>query len=115
MKLIIAGGRDYRLTQEDIAKLDALLPRVTEVVSGHAAGADRDGEAWAWSKGLPVRVFKANWGEYGDAAGPIRNRTMAHYADAVALFPGGRGTEDMALQAERKGLEVFDYRRGGDP
>jgi len=48
------------------------------------------------------------------AAGPIRNGTMAHYADAVALFPGGRGTEDMARQSEQKGLEIFDYRQPSD-
>jgi predicted Rossmann-fold nucleotide-binding protein len=35
---------------------------------------------------------------------------MAEYADAVALFPGGRGTENMASEAAKAGLKVFDFR-----
>lgn len=110
MKLIIAGGRAYTFTPQDFARLDALLPEVDEVVSGGATGADACGEMWAASHGIPVKCFPADWQKHGRAAGPIRNRTMSLYADAVVLFPGGRGTADMARQARAAGLKIYDFR-----
>jgi len=110
MKCIIAGGRDYQLTPSDIAKLDALP--ITEVVSGGARGVDRDGEAWARSRGIAVKVFPALWDEHGLKAGPIRNRAMAQYADAVVLFKGGRGTSNMFIEATKARIEVYDCRKG---
>jgi hypothetical protein len=112
LRLIIAGGRDYRLSPADIARLDELLPEVSEVVSGAASGVDSDGEEWAARHGIKVYSFPAEWKRHGRAAGPIRNRLMAEYADAVALFPGGRGTANMHAEAVRAGLRVFDWRGG---
>lgn len=112
MKLIIAGGRNYRLNAHDQAKLDCLLSEVTEVVSGGATGAGAAGEEWAGRHGLPVRRFPADWARHGKKAGPIRNRIMAEYAGAVVPFPGGRGTENMHNEAVRCGLRVFDWRNG---
>jgi len=109
MKLIIAGGRDYRLTPKDIERLNA-LENITEVVSGGAPGADTEGENWAREQSIPVKVFKADWKKYGRGAGPKRNQAMADYADAVALFPGGKGTENMYKQAQKAGLVVYDWR-----
>jgi hypothetical protein len=109
VRLIIAGGRYYRLTSDDLARLDA-IEGVTEVVSGGCRGVDKDGEAWARSRRIAIKVFKAKWSTHGPAAGPIRNREMALYGDAVALFPGGRGTKDMHREAIANGLKVFDYR-----
>lgn len=105
--VIIAGGRDYQFTEADIAKLDAISIR--EVVSGGASGADQCGEQWAESRGIPVERFPADWETHGRAAGPIRNRKMAEYADAVVLFPGGRGTASMQKEAEKAGLVVYDF------
>lgn len=113
MKLIIAGGRDYHFTPADIAALDALLPEVTEVVSGCASGADREGEEWAASHKIPIRKFPADWRNDGRAAGPIRNRLMAEYADAVILFPGGKGTMNMHDEAHMRGLRIIDRRQDG--
>lgn len=106
MKLIIAGGRDYRFTEEDRSFLDA-LPDISEIVSGRASGADAQGEEWAKTQGLPVAVFKADWKAYGRGAGPLRNIQMADYANALALFPGGCGTASMRYEAEKRGLEIF--------
>lgn len=110
MRLIIAGGRDYRLTSEDLEYLDSLLPEVREVITGGARGADQDGAAWAHRHGIPVVVFQPNWKRFGRAAGPIRNREMAAIADAVALFPGGRGTADMLAAARTARLRVLQRR-----
>ena len=109
MKLIIAGGRSYNLSTSDIARLEA-IEDVTEVVSGCARGVDRDGEAWAETKGIPVRRFPPEWNRYGRGAGVVRNREMAAYADAVALFPGKRGTESMYEEARKAGIAIYDFR-----
>ena len=111
MKLVVAGGRSQELTAADLAKLDAIhaAQPVMELVSGGAAGVDRAAEAWAASLGIPVRRFQADWRRYRRGAGPIRNREMAAYADAVAVFPGGSGTRNMRAEARRAGKRVFDF------
>jgi len=111
MRLIIAGSRFNSLSPADISLLDDIHSKhgVTEVVSGGASGIDHAGEAWAASRDIPCTVFPADWRNHGRAAGPIRNAAMAAYADAVALFPGGRGTLNMRLQAQKKGLRIFDF------
>lgn len=111
MKVIIAGGRDYQFTKKDIAFLDKVAPAIHEVVSGGATGADRCGEDWARSRNIPVRVYTADWDKHGKAAGPIRNGQMAEYADAVILFPGGRGTDNMHEQAINKNIYIVDRRK----
>ncbi len=112
MKLIIAGGRDNILSWLDQLALDniRLMHGVTEIVSGGARGVDRCGEKWAKNVGLPVKVFPADWDNWGKPAGPIRNQQMVDYADALAVFPGNRGTNDVTEKAEAKGLQIFDMR-----
>jgi len=112
MKLIIAGGRDYTLTAADYEYLSFMRTQmhIDEVVSGGATGADACGELWAVQCGIPVKRFKADWDAHGNAAGPIRNREMAQYADAVALYPGGRGTSSMKREAEKAGITIYDRR-----
>jgi hypothetical protein len=114
MKLIIAGSRSASLSDADRVRLDAIHAEhhVAEVVSGGAKGVDEAGEAWAQSRGIEVRVFRADWRRYRRAAGPVRNREMAAYADAVAVFPGGSGTRNMLAEARRAGLVVFDFMAG---
>jgi predicted Rossmann-fold nucleotide-binding protein len=109
MKLIIAGGRDYQFTTRDRTRLNR-VEGVTEVVSGGARGADQEGESWAAFHDIPVRRFLPNWDRHGKRAGMLRNREMAEYADAVALFPGGKGTENMAHEAAIRGLRIYDFR-----
>lgn len=108
MKTIIAGGRDYVGTVQDAIDLDRLP--ITEVVSGAAIGADSFGEEYAFRSGLPIRKYPANWKMYGKSAGPRRNRDMAFYADAVVLFPGGKGTESMFQIAKQLDLKIYDWR-----
>lgn len=112
MKLIIAGGRDYTFKPDDIEALDQLHSnvKVTEVVSGTQRGADKEGEMWAVNNNLPIKRFPPDWNTYGRMAGPMRNYQMAEYADAVALFPGGRGTQSMFNEAKRAGIKIYDLR-----
>lgn len=112
MKTIIAGGRNYKFTADDLERLEAFRAcnAITEVVSGGAKGADTEGERWAEKHNITIQVFPANWKEHGRAAGPIRNRQMAVYADACILFPGGRGTDNMNRTAHEHNLIVYDWR-----
>tara|TARA_R100001244_G_scaffold52690_1_gene45781 strand:- start:977 stop:1324 length:348 start_codon:yes stop_codon:yes gene_type:complete len=111
MKLIIAGGRKTFLSRYDKEKLSAIHKEeaITEVISGGASGVDNDAICWAEDNDIPFRIFRANWRELMKAAGPIRNKEMAEYADAVALFPGGTGTKSMFKEAKAADIKIYNY------
>ena len=105
MKVIIAGGRDFdnkQMINEAMAQLNIL---VTEIVCGDAAGADTLGAVWANENGIPVKHFPADWDRYGSAAGSIRNKQMAEYADYLVAFwdMKSSGTRDMITQMQQIG------------
>lgn len=111
MKVIIAGGRDFTnyALVEDAIKCSAF--EISQVVSGKAKGVDTLGEVWALANNISVEAFPADWSQHGRAAGPIRNREMAEYADAlIAIWDGeSKGTANMIQQARNKKLNVFIY------
>ena len=82
---------------------------VSEVVCGEARGVDEMGKKAAQAKNIPVKSFPADWSKHGKSAGPIRNREMAEYADAlVAIWDGkSKGTKNMIDTAKKLGLKVF--------
>ena len=112
MKVIIAGTRykdkdakivfdDYNLVVEAVARSGF---NITEVVSGTAIGADRLGEKWAIANGIPIKEIPADWNRYGNAAGPMRNKAMAEYADAAIVVWDGKspGSRNMVENMIRK-------------
>ena len=113
MKLIIAGGRDFKIEHFEWEKLRMFIlgNNVTEIVSGGARGADKIGEDAAKVLNISLKIFPANWKAYGKSAGFRRNKQMAKYADGVLLFPGGKGTEHMYNIAQTEGLKIFDWRK----
>lgn len=115
MRVIIAGGRKYKFDAEDIKKLDSIASQITAVLSGKCSGADREGEVWAKSRGIPVEDFWPDWTRYGLSAGPIRNSIMVDNADALVLFNGNKGTRDVLESALKKNLIIFDFRKDTDP
>jgi predicted Rossmann-fold nucleotide-binding protein len=111
VRVLVCGGRDYR----DAATFTHAMRRVDEtfgpfrtVISGGARGADAYAHAWAVENERRSYVFPAQWGIHGKRAGPIRNAEMLRVGkpDLVVAFPGGRGTADMAKQAEAAGVPV---------
>lgn len=114
MRLIIAGGRnfsDYELLCNEVSKYISEISTVNnsvEIVSGLAKGADTLGCRYATEAGYPLRGFAAEWGKFGRAAGPIRNKLMAKNADALIAFWDGksRGTMHMIDYAKEMGLKV---------
>lgn len=113
-RAIIAGGRKYRLTREDIAYLNSEAWRIAEVVTGGCkTGADADAKKWADDLGIPVIPFPADWDNLGKPAGPIRNSAMVKFVTTktnltpiLIAFPGGRGTADIIRKARAAGMEV---------
>jgi hypothetical protein len=98
MKLIIAGTRTLQLpdgTIEGLVLAFDLAP--LEVVCGGAHGIDYSGHIWAGRRCYPVKMFLADWEKHGKAAGPIRNKLMALYADELLLVWDGvsRGSANM--------------------
>lgn len=113
MKCIIAGTRDishYEFVRLCIERCP-WHDEITEVVSGDCRGVDVCGAVWGNDRGLPVRKFPADWKAYGFSAGPLRNRQMAEYADAlIAIWDGeSRGTANMIKTARDHGLRVWVF------
>lgn len=127
MKVLVFGGRDYGvMTIHDkvipnelevgylfgaLSALHSISP-ITTLVHGAAKGADLLADEWGYHHHISVRSYPANWGQYGRAAGPIRNQEMLdkENPDYVMAFRGGKGTEDMVTRALKKGIKVIDLR-----
>ena len=110
-RVAVVGSRGF----SDREKLFADLDRARgewgdfEVVSGGARGADSLAEEWALARGLPVRVFPADWNRWGKSAGFRRNRTIVENAEVLIAFWDGesRGTANTIDIAREAGLPVF--------
>ena len=115
MKLVIAGSRDINLDIGTIHNIvDTLIPmdiEITEVVSGACRGMDISGENWAKFHEIPIKKFKPKWDELGKKAGPVRNKEMAEYADALLLIhadtPGSLSMKEEMLKLEKPVYEVI--------
>lgn len=107
MKLIVAGSRS--INQEALVRsriaylLKTFQIKPTEIVSGRAVGPDQIGETFARLFDIPIKEMPANWTAHGRAAGPIRNRQMAEYADIAIVFWDGEspGSKNMIEQMSR--------------
>lgn len=117
MKLIIAGSRDIHFTSEFIDSLygnvfiiDDEDNMLSEIVSGGCSGVDKAAEWWARDTQTPLKIFTAEWDKYGKSAGPIRNRQMANYGDALLLIWDGksRGSANMKLEMEKLNKPIYE-------
>ena len=122
MKLIIAGGRDIRVSSEFIIDAcrtlkvgDHLEVKGTpdiEVVSGTANGIDTCGEDFANEYSCKLKKFPADWDTYGKSAGHIRNKQMADYSDGLLLIwngesKGSANMKDNMLKLNKPVYEVI--------
>lgn len=119
MKLIIAGSRtidkDSLLELFDINSLLRFfkLDWPEEFVHGGCpTGADAycDAVADSYHDTAKVKVFKADWNTNGRAAGPIRNKSMATYSDALILIWDGKskGSSNMKTEMMKLGKPVYE-------
>ena len=125
MKLIVAGGRDfkdYRLLKETLDNFQKEYGNIAEVVSGTAVGVDKLGEQYANENNIPIKRFVPDWKGLGKRAGHVRNRQMGDYAKEhggmlVAFWDkqsrGTKGTIDYATKIGLKSV-VVHYGVGGE-
>lgn len=111
MKVIIAGSRNFRGYQKLKKECDQFLlfKNNIQIVSGaHYKGGDKLGMQYAYEKGYSLIKFPAEWNKFGKAAGPIRNKEMAIFGDALIAFWDGksRGTKNMMQLAKQNGLRI---------
>jgi hypothetical protein len=110
MRVLVCGGRDF----DDLALLARALDMIHSrspialLIHGGATGADTAAHHWAGFQEIPVKVFHAEWGQFGSGAGPIRNNKMLAEGkpDLVVAFPGGKGTANMIKQSRAAGVET---------
>jgi hypothetical protein len=119
LKIIIAGGRDFedreffdKTLEKILSPIKIFSPERVEIVSGHCSGVDTMAEEWSKERGYNVKPFpvtKEEWKKFGLSAGPMRNRKMAKYADALIAFwdQKSRGTKSMIDIARKEGLSVI--------
>lgn len=110
--LLITGSRyysDYKEFTDCVLK--KIQPKeIHTVVHGGATGTDYMAGQFAKDRDLPLRVFSANWEQYGKAAGAIRNKKMLDWCleqpiPTVCLaFPArtSKGTRHMIELAKTK-------------
>lgn len=112
MKLIIAGSRNMKLKYELIEHLliNFKINDIDEIISGGATGVDSSGENFAKIYDIPIKKFEANWNIHGKAAGPIRNKQMAEYANALLLIWDGqsKGSTSMKQCAIDNNLLIYE-------
>ncbi len=114
MKVVVCGSRNFRSQAQIFKTLDKIHAEtpITQLMQGGATGADQFAKEWAETKPEIVRfTCRAEWGAYGPAAGPIRNKKMVQWGpDLVVAFQGGTGTADMVHKAILAGIKVLEIK-----
>jgi len=86
--------------------------QITHIIAGEARGADTLAKTFAARHEFKYLGFPALWGQYGKAAGPIRNQQMLDEGrpDLVLAFHDdiehSKGTGDIVRRARKAGIPV---------
>lgn len=106
MKVLVCGSRNWQ-DREAIGCALKWLYEIgyTTVIHGCCQGADTLAGELALELRMCIEEYPAQWGKYGRAAGPIRNKRMLNMGnpDLVIAFhndmANSRGTKDMVNRA----------------
>lgn len=117
MKVIIAGSRHFKekdFMETIVAAKGYSDFDITEVVTGGAEGIDKAGERFAKLNGIPTTenkfiIPKWVWDYLGKKAGPLRNKAMAEYADALILIWDGKSRGSASMKREMQALKKPIY------
>lgn len=114
MKILVCGGRDY-WNWDKVQEI--LTPYFSEpgntIIQGGAQGADALACKFAKEHAIPMEVFRADWKNDHDAAGPLRNYRMLREGkpDLVIAFPGESGTAHMVRIAKEAGVPTIEVEK----
>jgi ribonuclease HI len=109
VKLLVCGSRNWWDAGPIRARLAELAPDVDELIHGDARGADTLAAKAAAELGLKLTALPADWEQYGNRAGFIRNEAMLDLEpDLVLAFhkSGSPGTAHTIAEARARGIEV---------
>lgn len=107
MRLAVIGSRDFSNSRLMDEKLSEYQPKILEVISGGARGADKMGETWARQRNIPTKIFYPEHKKYKHAY-HHRNRLIVEACDMLIAFWDGRstGTKYTINYARRLGRPV---------
>lgn len=114
MIVAVTGGRNFLNGTFVYQVLRAFHSKhnIAELHEGGARGWDMCCRYKALDLGIYTITHWANWnGPKGKGAGIERNTLMLDRAKPEALIagPGGKGTANMIMQAEQRGIKVYKY------
>lgn len=114
MKIAVIGSRTFDNYELLCKSLDTFYPKITQIISGGALGADSLAERFAKEQGISTLIFKPDWEKYGKVAGFIRNKDIVESADIVVAFWNGvsKGTFnsiDHAYKMKKSVIIVPDF------
>jgi hypothetical protein len=85
MRVAVIGSRSFENMRRMSGVLDS-LPQVSEIVTGDARGANALAEAYAKARGIPLRVFAADWRRWKKGAAERRNQLIIAASDLAVAF-----------------------------
>lgn len=121
MRVAVVGSRGFA-NLDLVRKYIRGLPKDDTIISGGAEGVDTVAVEAAKARGMWTKTIPADWKQYGNKAGAIRNQLLVNEADCVVAFwdkvsKGTKITIDMAYKAKKPtyifmedGRELFGYR-----
>jgi ribosomal protein L30E len=113
MNLAVVGSRVYHdrtVVYYFLAEYLKVYGDELVIVSGGCPqGPDNFAEDFASLHNIPTKIYRANWNEFGKAAGFIRNTTIVDNCDEVIAFwdRKSNGTKDTITKAEKQNKEVI--------
>ena len=110
MRVLVCGGSSFQDQAAVFRELDRLHndQPFSLLINGGARGADYLASQWAKQCGVPLRIFKADWQQFGEQAVFVLNEHMIEQArpELVLAFSGGDVTADMVQRANVAGIKV---------
>jgi len=107
--VIVAGSRDLNRYDLVCDTIKSYPFKITKLIAGGASGIDLNCKMYAKKNNIPYQEFKADWGKFGRAAGPIRNKEMAKNADGlIVIHHNSPGSLSMKKEATLMGLAIVE-------
>ena len=113
-QILIAGGRNFKLTRDAFILLKELHERHKFVygLSGMAKGVDSEAIIFYKEYNIKIKEFWPDWSR-GKVGGYNRNLKMANElqtGDVGVIFAGGVGTNMMYDLLRNRPVSIIDYR-----